>query len=141
MIVSWQWYALGSAFFAGLTAVLAKAGVQGMPSNTATLIRTVVIGIFLTIVVSVRQEWLDPAVLTKKSIVFLVLSGLATGLSWMLYFRALQLGNVSMVSSVDKLSLPFAVILSIVFLSEHVGVQQWAGIALVTAGTFLIAVK
>jgi transporter family protein len=141
MIVSWQWYALGSAFFAGLTAVLAKTGVQGMPSNTATLIRTVVIGIFLTIVVSVRQEWLDPAVLTKKSIVFLVLSGLATGLSWMLYFRALQLGNVSMVSSVDKLSLPFAVILSIIFLSEHVGVQQWAGIALVTAGTFLIAVK
>jgi transporter family protein len=137
----WQLYALGSAFFAGLTAVLAKVGVSGLPSNTATLIRTLVVCIFLSILVGLRQEWMNPLTLDRKSLIFLVLFAIATGLSWILYFRALQIGNAAVVSSLDKLSLSFTVILSILFLGEHLFVWQWVGVGLTILGAFLIAWK
>jgi len=134
----WQFYALASAFFAGLVVVLAKIGVAQIPSNVATLIRTLVITVFLLALISWRQEWVSPAVLDKKGVIFLILSGLATGLSWIFYFRALQLGPASGVVALDKLSLLFAVIFAAVFLGEHLGWQQWGGVALMLAGALLV---
>jgi transporter family protein len=91
-MTDWKLFAVGSAFFAGLTAVLAKIGVKDIPSNLATLIRTFVIIIFLGALVAARQEWKNPLLLNRHSLIFLVLSGLATGLSWICYYRALQTG-------------------------------------------------
>jgi transporter family protein len=138
---NWQIYALGSAFFAGLTAVLAKVGVSGISSNAATLIRTLVITVFLLMFVTFRHEWINPLTMDRKSLLFLVLSAVATGFSWLLYFRALQIGNASLVSSLDKLSLPITVILSILFLGEHLLLWQWIGVGLMVSGAFLIGWK
>lgn len=140
-MLSWKVYALGSAFFAGLTAVLAKIGVEKIPSNLATLIRTIVIILFLIFLVQGRGEWQSPARLPAKSLLFLALSGLATGLSWICYYRALQLGPASLVSPIDKLSVVFAILLSVVFLGERLGAWQWAGAALVASGVLLLALK
>ena len=137
----WQIYALGSAFFAGLTAILAKIGVAGISSNFATFIRTVIICVFLGLWLAVRSEWINPFTINHKSILFLALSGITTGLSWLLYFRALQIGNASLVSSIDKLSLPFAVILAVVILGEDLGRAQWLGVVLMITGSVLIAFK
>ncbi|MCX5667319.1 MAG: EamA family transporter, partial [Candidatus Omnitrophica bacterium] len=137
----WLIYALGSAVFAGLTAVLAKVGVAGLPSNTATLIRTVVITIFLIPLVIIRREWINPFTLNSKSLIFLILSGIATGLSWICYFRALQIGSASVVAPVDKLSLLFAVVLAVVFLGERLSIYQWGGVMLMSFGVLMIAFK
>ena len=136
---SWKIYAFGSAFFAGLTAVLAKIGVKDIPSNFATLIRTCVIIAFLLLLVGFRHEWENPLSLDRKSLIFLLLSGIATGLSWICYFRALQTGPVSIVAPIDKLSLVFAVVLSGLFLGERLGVLQWLGVLLMAAGALIIA--
>ena len=141
MFTDWQIYALASAFFAGLVVILAKIGITHIPSNMATLIRTAVIAIFLILLVSLRGEWTNPSLLDKKSLIFLILSGLATGLSWICYFRALQLGPASMVASIDKLSLAFAVLMAALFLGEHLGWQQWGGVVLMTCGALLIVLK
>ena len=141
MFGTWQGYALASAFFAGLVVILAKAGVARMPSDLATLIRTAVVLLFLAVLVWVRGEGSNPASWDKKSVLFLVLSGLATGLSWACYFRALQIGPASGVASLDKLSLVFAVVMAALFLGERLGWQQWSGAALVVAGALLIALK
>lgn len=138
---SWKIFALGSAFFAGLTAVLAKIGVKNIPSNFATWIRTVVILVFLSFFILARGEWRDPLALDRKSVAFLVLSGLATGLSWLLYYRALQVGPASLVSPIDKLSLVFAVLLSVLFLGERLGPYQWAGVSLMTMGALLVTLR
>ena len=137
---SWKIYAFGSALFAGLTAVLAKIGVKDIPSNFATLIRTCVIIAFLFLLVGFRHEWENPLSLDRKSLIFLLLSGIATGLSWICYFRALQTGPVSIVAPIDKLSLVFAVILSGLFLGERLGVLQWLGVLLMAVGALIIAV-
>ena len=136
---SWKIYAFGSAFFAGLTAVLAKIGVKDIPSNFATLIRTCVIIAFLLLLVGFRHEWENPLSVDRKSLIFLLLSGIATGLSWICYFRALQTGPVSIVAPIDKLSLVFAVILSGLFLGERLGILQWLGVLLMAAGALMIA--
>ena len=141
MFNDWQAYALASAFFAGSVVVLAKIGVANIPSNVATLIRTVVIALFLVVLVSLRKEWINPLLLDRKSCIFLVLSGIATGLSWICYFRALQMGPASGVLSLDKLSSIFAVSLAALFLGEHLGWQQWGGVILMTCGAFLIVLK
>jgi len=141
MLNEWQIYALGSAFFAGLTAILAKIGVSSIPSNMATLIRTIVIIIFLIFLVIIRREWINPATLNIKSLIFLLLSGIATGLSWICYFRALQMGPASIVAPLDKLSLLFTVLLSVLFLGEHLGFLQWVGVALMSGGILLIIMK
>jgi transporter family protein len=141
MLSDWRIYALGSAVFAGLTAVLAKVGVAGLPSNTATLIRTIVIIMFLVAIVALRGEWVNPFRLSSKSFVFLILSGIATGLSWICYFRALQIGPASVVAPIDKLSLFFAVLLAVLFLGERLSLQQWGGVILMSFGALLIALK
>jgi len=134
----WKLFALGSAFFAGLTAVLAKIGVKNIPSNTATFIRTIVILIFIFLIINARKEWQSFSSLNKSSLLFLILSGIATGLSWLCYFRALQTGPASLVAPIDKFSIIFAVILSIIFLGESLCFMQWIGIILITSGTILI---
>ena len=141
MFNTWQWFALLSAFFAGLVAIFAKLGVNSIPSNVATFLRTVVIAFFLIGLISVRKEWMDLRVLDTKSIVFLVLSALATGLSWICYFKALQVGPASGVVALDKLSLIFAILLSVVFLGEHLQWVQWVGVALMFGGAFLVVYK
>jgi transporter family protein len=141
MLSDWQVYALGSALFAGLTAVFAKVGVIGLPSNTATLIRTAVIIIFLSVLVAIRREWVNPFLLSRKSLVFLGLSAVTTGISWICYFRALQIGKASLVAPVDKLSLLFAVLLSVLFLGERLSIYQWGGVLLMSLGALLVAFK
>lgn len=141
MLNDWQLYALGSAFFAGLTAIFAKVGVIGLPSNTATLFRTIIILIFLVALVSIRREWVNPSTLNIKSVIFLALSAFATGFSWICYFRALQSGPASIVSVIDKLSLLVAVILSVVFFKESLNFSQWIGVLLMGAGALLVVIK
>ena len=141
MLNNWQIYALGSAVFAGLTAVLAKVGVVGLPSNTATLIRTIVIMMFLIPLVLIRREWVNPFTLNSRVLIFLILSGIATGFSWICYFRALQLGPASVVAPIDKLSLLFAVVLAILFLGERLSLYQWGGVIFMSFGALLIAFK
>jgi len=140
-MLGWKIFAFGSAFFAGLTAILAKIGVKNISSNLATLIRTIVIIIFLGIIVGIRREWKNPFLIDRHSLIFLVLSGIATGLSWLCYFRALQTGPASLVAPIDKLSLVFVVILSLLFLGERLGAYQWLGVSLITAGTIIIILK
>lgn len=137
---AWVMFALGSALFAGLTAILGKVGVAGVSSNLATLIRTMVILAFAGVLVGVRGEWNGIAAVGVKSWTFLVLSGLATGVSWLCYYRALQLGPASRVAPIDKLSVVVAIVLGLIFLKEPVSVKLLAGGTLIVAGTVLIAV-
>lgn len=134
----WKIFAIMSALFAGMTAVLAKIGVKNISSNLATFIRTVIIIIFLSIIIVIRKEWKNPLLIDRHSLIFLTLSGITTGLSWLCYFRALQAGPASLVTPIDKLSLVFAVILSLLFLGERLGAYQWIGICLITSGALII---
>ena len=138
-IAPWLLFALGSAFFAGLTAILGKLGVAGLNSNLATLIRTVVIFIVTSGIVTLRNEWSMPEELSAKPVTFLVLSGVATGLSWLCYYRALQLAPASIVAPVDKLSVAFAILLGVVVLGEPLTWRVALGGALVVAGALVIA--
>lgn len=140
-MLDWKIFALGSAIFAGATAILAKIGVKDVSSNLATLIRTIVIIIFLALIVGVRGEWKNPLLINRHSLIFLVLSAIATGLSWLCYFRALQTGPASLVAPIDKLSLVFAIVLSLLFLGERLSMYQWLGVGLITAGTFVLIMK
>ena len=137
----WKIFAIGSAIFAGLTAVFAKIGVKNIPSNLAAFIRTCVVLFLIGILVAIRREWQSSAELDKRSLIFLVLSGLTTGLSWICYYRALQTGPVSLVSPIDKLSLVFAVLLSVLFLKEQLNLYQWIGAALIGSGALIIVFK
>lgn len=135
---SWQIFALGSAFFAALTAIFAKLGVAHINSNMATLIRTVVIfGVTLAIVLG-RGEWQRPAGLAASTWLWLILSGVATGLSWLCYFRALQLGPVSAVAPVDKLSVAIAMLCGWVLLGEPFSFKEMCGGLLILAGALVL---
>jgi transporter family protein len=134
-------FALGSAVFAGLTAILGKLGVSGMNSNLATLVRTVVILAFLAVLISARSEWQGLATGSARSWVFLALSGLATGASWLCYYRALQLAPASRVAPIDKLSVVVAIVLGVALLGEAVSVKLVAGGLLIVAGAILIALN
>ena len=139
MQTTWQFWALLSAGFAGLTAILAKLGVQTIDSDLATLLRTIVILAVLVLFVAVKGGWDTLAEVTPRASVFLVLSGLATGASWLCYFRALKLGDASRVAPIDKLSVVFVALLGVTLLGEHLSVTHWAGIGLITAGAMLLA--
>lgn len=139
MKTTWVMYAFGAAFFAALTAVFGKLGVSGLNSNLATLIRTVVVLALLAVIVAMRGEWQRPASIPAHSWLFLLLSGAATGLSWLCYYRALQIGPVSGVAAVDKLSVALAIALGVLFLGEHLSWQLLVGAALIIAGTLVIA--
>jgi len=136
--MSWLIYALLSAFFAALTAILAKIGVKNVDSNLATAIRTVIILLFAWAIVFFQGSANQITELSKFSIFFLVLSGIATGLSWLFYFRALQLGNASQVAPIDKLSIVLTLILSIFILKEKVTPSVIAGIILMVIGAVLV---
>ena len=138
---NWFFWALASAGFAALTAIFAKVGIEGVDSDLATWIRTVVILVVLTGFVYFAGKWSNPADLSAKSWVFLILSGLATGASWVCYFRALKAGNASQVAPVDKLSLVLVAVFAFAFLGERPSPREWAGIALVAAGVLLLALK
>ena len=127
-----------SALFAGLTAVLAKFGLQGISSNIATAVRTLVILIIAWGIVFAGGETKDLQALTKKHLSFLTLSGMATGLSWIFYFKALSTGPVSKVAPIDKLSVAIAIALSAIFLKEHLDYKTIAGAVLIMAGTFVL---
>jgi Predicted membrane protein len=139
--VSWLPWALGSAVFAAFTAIFAKVGLEGVDSDYATLIRTFVIMLVLSVLVYATGKWRSPATLPARAATFLVLSGLATGASWFCYFRALKLGEASKVAPVDKLSVVLVAIFAVVFLGERPGLRDWAGISLVGAGVLLLAIK
>ena len=136
--MEWLAFTAGSAFFAGLTAVLAKLGVRDLPSNLATLIRTVVILVFVLVLVLVRREWPHPGQLASRSVVFLILSGLTTGLSWLCYYRALQSGPVSLIVPLDKLSLIVALGFAVLVLGERLTAWQWVGASLMTLGALVL---
>ncbi|WP_170836290.1 EamA family transporter [Pandoraea sp. ISTKB] len=138
MLRSWQLFALGSAFFAALTAIFGKLGVTQVNSNMATLIRTVIIfGVTLAIV-GMRGEWQKPTTLSTNTWIFLILSGVATGLSWLCYFRALQLGPVSGVAPLDKLSVAMAMLIGWVVLGEPFSLKEALGGALIVAGALVL---
>ena len=135
----WVLWALMSACFAALTAIFAKVGIRGVDSDLATLIRTVVIIGVLAPFVWLTGKWSNPLSLSGKTLLFLVLSALATGASWVCYFRALQLGQASQVAPIDKLSVVLVGIFAFVFLKERPSFQEWAGIAMVAGGVLLLA--
>jgi transporter family protein len=135
--MTWQMYALVSAIAAGATAVLAKVGIEGVPSNLATAIRTVVILVFVSGIVAARGEHRALAAVSPRALLFLVLSGCATGLSWLAYFRALQMGPASRVAPIDKLSLAVTLILAAAFLGERIPLRVAGGVALMILGALL----
>ena len=142
MITSTNWFvwALLSAGFAALTAIFAKIGIQGVDSDLATLIRTVIITFVLSGFVWFAGKWTNPFALSSKTWIFLSLSALATGASWVCYFRALQIGDASKVAPVDKLSLVLVAVFAVIFLGERPTVQEWAGILMVAAGVLVLAI-
>ena len=136
--MNWFVWALLSAFFAGLTAILAKVGVEQIDSNLATAVRTVVILVFAWAVALAAKNQ-SFSTISKKTWTFLILSGIATGLSWLCYFRALQLGEASQVAPVDKLSVVVAIVLAAIFLHERMTWHHWVGGALIFTGAVVLA--
>lgn len=138
---SWFYWAILSAVFAALTAIFAKVGIQGVDSDLATLVRTAIIIVVLSIFIWFTGKWSNPLALPSKTWIFLSLSGLATGASWVCYFRALQIGDASKVAPVDKLSLVLVAIFAFVFLGEQPTLREWSGIAMVAGGVLVLAIK
>lgn len=137
----WFFWAALSACFAAMTAIFAKVGIKQVDSDYATLIRTLLILIVLTAFVFWTGKWSDPRNLSSKTLIFLALSALAAGASWVCYFRALQLGDASRVAPVDKFSLVLVAVFAFAFLGERPVARDWMGIALVTAGVCLLALR
>ena len=137
----WFFWALLSAVFAALTAIFAKIGLEGVDSDLATLVRTAVIVAVLAGFVCVTGKWTNPFALSSRTWLFLLLSGLATGASWVCYFRALKIGAASKVAPVDKLSLLLVAVFAFLFLDERPSVREWAGILLIGAGVLVLAFK
>lgn len=139
--VGWFYWAILSAVFSALTAIFAKIGIQGVDSDLATLIRTAIIILVLSGFVAYTGKWVNPFELSAKTWVFIGLSGLATGASWVCYFRALKIGEASKVAPVDKLSLVLVAVFAFAFLGERPSLREWSGIAMVGAGVLLLALK
>ncbi|UTH74467.1 EamA family transporter [Chromobacterium sp. IIBBL 290-4] len=138
---SWFVWALLSAVFAALTAIFAKIGIQGVDSDLATLIRTGIIAVVLSLFVWLTGKWSNPLALPGKTWLFLGLSGIATGVSWACYFRALQIGEASKVAPVDKFSLVLVALFAVAFLGERPAPREWLGIGLVACGVLVLAFK
>ena len=139
LFVAWQSWAILSAVFAALTAIFAKVGVAEVSSDFATFVRTIVVVIALAALLLATGQWQSPGSVPARSYVFLVLSGLGTGASWLCYFRALQLGEAARVAPIDKLSVVFVAIFAFLFLGERLAAVNWMGIALIGAGAVLVA--
>lgn len=139
---SWTFWALLSAVFAAMTAIFGKIGITGINSDFATLLRTVVVLVSLALILYATGQYQSLGSISARSYVFLVLSGLATGASWICYYRALQLGQASLVAPVapvDKLSVVIVAVLGVTLLGEKLDIRQWAGISLITVGVVLLA--
>src|SRR3954465_7251266 len=138
---SWQFWAILSAVFAALTAIFAKVGVENVNSDFATFIRTIVILLALGAILLGTGQWQPPGSVSGRSYLFLVLSGMATGGSWVCYFRALKLGDAARVAPIDKLSVVLVALFGVVFLGERLSVPNWLGVALLMIGAVLVAWK
>ena len=138
--MTWFWFALGSALFAALTSILAKIGIEGVDSNLATAIRTMVVVLMAWGMVFLTNAQGGITQISKKSWIFLILSGLATGLSWLCYYKALQMGEASKVVPIDKLSVVITLILAFVFLHEDFTWKSAVGCVLIGAGTLLMVI-
>jgi len=138
---SWQIWAVLSAVFAALTAIFAKVGVEGINSDLATLIRTAIVLVTLSLILVASGQLASPGPISAKSWLFLVLSALGTGASWLCYFRALKVGPATLVAPIDKLSVVLVALFGVVFLGERPSVNGWIGIALIASGAVLIAFK
>ena len=138
---AWQLWAVLSATFAALTAIFAKIGVENVNADFATFLRTIVIAAVLAAILLVTGEFQSPSDLPARTLWFLVLSGLATGASWLCYFRALKLGNASQVAPIDKLSVVLVAVLGAALLGERLSPANWAGIALIAGGAILVGLR
>jgi bacterial/archaeal transporter family protein len=136
---SWQLWALLSAAFAALTAIFAKVGVENVNSDLATFIRTIVVVCVLGLIVYATRQFQDPTTISGRTYLFLLLSGLGTGASWLCYFRALKLGNAAQVAPMDKLSVVLVALFGVIFLGERLTALNWLGVVLVAAGAILVA--
>ncbi len=139
LLQSWRFWAILSAIFAAATAILAKVGVSGVASDVATLVRTVVILAFAAAVVAATGQGAALGAISGRSLVFLILSGLATGASWLCYFRALSLGDAARVAPLDKLSVVLVAVFGVSLLGETLSPAAWTGVALIAAGAALVA--
>jgi len=139
MSIDWRFFALGSAFFAALTAIFGKVGVSDINSDLATFYRTIVILTVSALLVSARHEWQAPTTLSSKGLSFLVLSGIATGLSWLCYFRALQMAPASRVAPIDKFSVVLVVLFAVLILGERLTWKVGIGSVLIAGGVILTA--
>ena len=137
----WFYWALWSAVFAALTAIFAKLGLEGVDSDLATLVRTAVIIVVLAGFVYATGKWSNPLVLAPRTWLFLVLSGLATGASWVCYFRALKIGDAARVAPIDKLSVVLVAVFGVLFLGERLSGTNWLGVALIAGGAVLVAYR
>jgi bacterial/archaeal transporter family protein len=141
LFASWQLWALLSAVFASLTAIFAKVGVENVNSDFATFIRTIVILGVLAVILVGTGQWQPLALVSQRSYLFLVLSGLATGGSWICYFRALKLGDAARVAPIDKLSIVLVAVFGVVFLGERLSGANWCGVVLIACGALLVAYR
>jgi transporter family protein len=138
---SWQTWAVLSAVFAALTAIFAKVGVENINSDLATFIRTIVVIVTLGFLLAVTGEFQAPGTISARTYLFLLLSGLGTGASWLCYFRALKLGEAAKVAPIDKLSVVLVAIFGVMFLGERLSAPNWLGVGLITAGALLVAYR
>ena len=141
LFLSWQVWALLSAAFAALTAIFAKIGIENVNSDFATFIRTIVILMAAGLMVYVTGNWQSPATITPRTWLFLVLSGLATGASWICYFRALKIGDAARVAPIDKLSVVFVAVFAVLFLGERLSLPNWLGVVLIACGAVLVSYR
>jgi transporter family protein len=135
----WQLWAFLSAIFAAMTAIFAKIGIEKINSDFATFIRTIVILIVLTLILLLTNQFQSMKSISQRSLLFLILSGIATGASWICYFRALKIGNASQVAPIDKLSVVLVALFAVTFLGERLSVADWFGIVMIGAGAIIIA--
>ena len=141
MTTSWQFWALLSACFAALTAIFAKVGVENVNSDFATFVRTVVILAALGAILLATDQWQTPASVSGRTYLFLVLSGLATGASWICYFRALKLGDAARVAPLDKLSVVLVAVFGVAFLGEKLSIADWLGVLMIAGGVILLTIR
>ena len=139
--LSWQVWALLSATFAALTAIFAKVGVENVNSDFATLIRSVIIVGVLCVLLAATGNWQSPATISGRTWLYLTLSALATGASWLCYFRALQLGDAAKVAPIDKLSIVMVAIFAVLFLGERLSAINWLGVVLIASGAILVTFR
>lgn len=140
LAASWQFWALVAAVFAALTAIFAKVGISDIDSDLATFVRTCVIMVVLAVMLTAMGKWRQPQAIPFKTWIFLGLSGLATGASWLAYFRALKIGDAARVAPLDKLSIVLVAIFGVLFLGEHLSVMNWIGVMLIGTGALFLAV-